>query len=53
MPVVTSGILTLFAGFVLNFSNIFCDWVLEARAAMIADLRRAVICAGVLEVRKC
>jgi hypothetical protein len=28
--------LTLFACFVLNFSNIFCDCVLEARAAMFA-----------------
>ena len=28
--------LTLFAGFVLNFSKIFCDWDLEASAAIFA-----------------
>lgn len=27
---------TLFACFVLSFSNIFCDWVFEERAAMFA-----------------
>lgn len=36
--------LTLFAGLVLNFSKIFWDWVLEARAAIIADVRRLVGC---------
>jgi hypothetical protein len=36
---VRGGILTLFAGLVLNLSKIFWDWALEARAAMIADIR--------------
>ena len=36
--------LTLFAGLVLNFSKIFWDWVLEARAAIVADIRRVVEC---------
>jgi hypothetical protein len=31
--------LTLFAGFVLSFSKIFCDWDLEASAAIFAVLR--------------
>jgi len=35
---------TLLAGFVFNFSNIFCDWVFEAMAAMIANLRQTVEC---------
>ena len=34
--------LTLFAGLVLNFSKIFWDWTLDARAAMIADIRRVI-----------
>jgi hypothetical protein len=42
--------LTLFAGLVLNFSKIFWDWVLEARAAMVADIRRVVRCG--FEVRR-
>jgi hypothetical protein len=33
------GMLTLFAGFVLSFSKIFCDWDLEASAAIFAVLR--------------
>ena len=32
--------LTLFAGFVLNFSKIFCDWDFEASAAIFAAPRR-------------
>ena len=32
--------LTLFAGFVLNFSKIFCDWDFEARAAIFGVLHR-------------
>jgi hypothetical protein len=36
--------LTLFAGLVLNFSKIFWDCVLEARAAMITDVRKVVDC---------
>jgi hypothetical protein len=31
--------LTLFAGFVLSFSKIFCDWDLEASAAIFAGGR--------------
>jgi hypothetical protein len=31
--------LTRFAGFVLSFSNIFCDWDFEASAAIFAVLR--------------
>jgi hypothetical protein len=31
--------LTLFAGFVLNFSKIFCDWDLEASADIFTALR--------------
>ena len=34
----TCGMLTLFAGFVLNFSKIFCDWDFEASEAMFAVL---------------
>ena len=34
------GLLTLFAGFVLNFSKIFCDWDFEAKAAIFVVLRR-------------
>jgi len=37
----TCGMLTRFAGFVLSFSKIFCDWVFEANAAMFAVLREA------------
>jgi hypothetical protein len=33
-------LLTLFAGFVLNFSKIFCDCDFEAKAAIFAVLRR-------------
>jgi len=32
--------LTLFAGFVLSFSKIFCDWDFEASAAMFAVPRK-------------
>jgi len=35
----TCGMLTRFAGFVLSFSNIFCDWDFEASAAIFAVLR--------------
>jgi hypothetical protein len=33
-------LLTLFAGFVLNFSKIFCDCDFEAKAAIFVVLRR-------------
>jgi hypothetical protein len=36
----TSGILTRFAGFVLNFSKIFCDWDFEASAAILRSFTR-------------
>lgn len=36
----TCGMLTRFAGFVLSFSKIFCDWDFEASAAIFAVLRR-------------
>lgn len=35
---------TLFACFVLSFSNIFCDWVFEARAAMFAIMESVPWC---------
>jgi len=35
------GWLTRFAGLVFNFSKIFCDSVLDAMAAIFADVRRA------------
>lgn len=50
-PTITCN-LTLLAGFVLNFSNIFCDWVLEAKAAILIDLRRAVCATCKFEMKE-